>query len=163
MSGVPQPPREKLTLTEPRRRQYRLLAINGVFVVIGTAMLATGELWGLAAVIFFGLGALASCAGIARPARLTIGRDGFRFVNLGRPSPVFTWSKTSNFHPWSPAVGVTFVAFEYEGPKPVYRGRLARLNRSLAGGNCSLPSTYGLKATELCELLERRRATHSTE
>ena len=160
---MPLPPSDELTLTEPRRRQYRLLAIDGVFVVIGIAMLATGELWGLAAVIFFGLGALVACAGIARPARLTIGSHGFRFTNLGRPSPTFAWSKTSHFHPWSPAVGVTFVAFEYDGPKPVYRGRLARLNRSLAGGNCSLPSTYGLKPTELCELLERRRAAHSND
>lgn len=161
MARMPRPTSDDMTLIEPRRRQYRLLAINGVFVAIGVAMLADGDLWGLAGVIFFGLGAIVACVGIAWPAHLVIGSDGFQFRTLRRTSPVFAWSKTSNFQPWSPAVGGSFVAFEYDGQPPVYRGRLARFNRSLSGGNCSLPSTYGMKATELCELLEGRRAIHS--
>lgn len=148
-----------VVVTEPRRRQYKLLAIDSVFVVIGVAMTVTGETaLGLVETIFFGTALLIAARAIAAPSRLVLSADGLRFVNLGRSSPLFEWSRSGNFHPWSPTVGVTFIAFEYSGPRPIYRGRLARLSRLLTGGNCCLPSTYGMKAHELCRLLEEHRA-----
>jgi len=155
---VTTPPDAELVLVEPRRRQYALVAIDGVFVVIGVALAVTGDTaWGLAGATFFGVALVFAGTAIARPARLVLRTDGFQFVNLGRRSQLFEWSKSSNFHPWSPAAGATFIAFDYDGPRPVYRGRLARLNRSLTGSNSCLPSTYGMQAAQLCRLLEQHR------
>ncbi len=152
----------ELVLVEPRRGQYALLAIDSVFVVAGVFLAVTGEVAsGLATTIFFGVALGLACRGVAIPARLAVRGNGFQDLSRRSPGPVFEWSRCSRFHPWSPAAGATFVSFEYAGPKPIYRGRLARLNRSLTGGNCALPSTYGMKAIELCRLLEQRRAQAS--
>jgi hypothetical protein len=159
MVGVADPAETDISLVEPRRRQFVILAIDGVFVLVGVAMMTTGEgAWGLAPTLFFGLGLALALLAIAKPARLELHRDGFVFVTLGRRSQLFEWSLCSDFHAWAMAPLRTLVAFEYAGPKPLYRGQLARVNRSLAGGNCSLPSTYGWKAADLCRLLSERQA-----
>lgn len=126
-------------------------------------MIETGDGSGWFVSLFFGLCTVASALNLVRPARLELAERGFTTYQAGRGSgSFFDWRLCGHFTTWSPAAGTTLVAFEYDSPSSRRHPRLARLNRSLAGGNHALPDTYGLSASELRDLLEARQREATT-
>ena len=147
-----------------RRRQTWLLAIGLGFVAIGSVMVTTGDATGWLAIVFFGLCSLAFIISLVRPSRLELGPGGFTVYQLGRKVITYDWHRCGRFTTYSPTLGVTRVAFDYDFPSNRRHPRLARLGRSLTGGNAALPDTYGLSGSELRDLLVKRQreATTST-
>lgn len=134
-------------------RWLRLTALSVAFTLVGWLMIASGDRAGWFPVIFFGLCALVGLASLALRGRLELTPQGLSMVHLGRRHPALDWRHLSGFHVWSPTPGAKFVAFNYSGPGRMWTGRAARLARSIAGGNGSLPDTYGMRAEDLCRLL----------
>lgn len=145
-----------------RRKQVRLL-VFGLFLVTGSAIAgSSGSVIGWFGVVFFGSGVVLAAMSLVRPARLEIGPDGFRSVQLGRRrSELFEWRHCRNFQLFSPTAGVipwssrrsALVAFDYDSTR---HSMAKTLGRSLVGVECALPDTYGLTASALRDLLMSR-------
>jgi hypothetical protein len=108
----------------------------------------------LAELVFGLLGACVFSFQAAFPSRLRLLRDGFQVTALRRTLPTYAWELSDGFKVWEGPRD--FVAFTYRGE--LLPGRLGgrRLARAV-GANASLPSTFGLTGSELCQVLEEAR------
>ena len=142
-----------------------MLLLSLVLTLGGLLMVGDGRhVVGGFVACFFGLCSVASLALAVVRGRLELRPEGMRVTHLGRRLPVLQWRYCRDFRAWSPGPGTTLVAFQYDGPEPRWRGRLAAAGRRLSGANAALPDTYGMDPRTLCELLEsHRRSAVETE
>lgn len=120
----------------------------------------TSAAMGWFGVAFFGLVALVALVQLLPGASgLTLDADGFETTTLFRRHR-HRWAETGAFGTWNSG-HATLVAFEAAAAPA---GRLGAVNRALAGGNASLPDTYGLRADDLVLLMEawRRRSLEAS-
>ena len=139
-----------------------LLTSSVAFVATGVWMASEKPLIGYLCIVFFGLCALVFTVQLhPNSSYLTVSPDGFTFCALFRQTFV-PWSQTTEFvvvnvrnHQmvgWNYALG-------YQGQKA---GRV--LAKAIAGVEAALPDTYGIKASDLANLMNdaRRRYVPST-
>jgi hypothetical protein len=135
----------ELVLHASQRKNVTLLAISALFVGGGYWMTTGGEdFWGWFSVVFFGLCGLAAVSALLKRGSLRLTHEGFYVKHLGRGSFTSRWNECDRFRTWSAAVGVSFVSFDWTPA-------------SSRSGFGTLPDTYGMKATELARLMQRRR------
>lgn len=144
-----------LVLRSSRRKWFGVLAISATFALGGVLMINDGAPMGWFVAGFFGLGAVVAIVTLVLPARLEIDADGMTLTQLWRRTR-FDFEECSEFRTWSTPLAVvnTVVVFDYESSD---RPRLARASVRLSGANSALPDTFGLKASALAELLNKRR------
>jgi hypothetical protein len=126
-----------------------------IFVVIGIAMVRTGEPAGYFCGGFFAL-CLPVFAIQFHPgaAYLRLAPEGFTFCSLFRSHTV-RWTDVCEFGAVTIG-GNRMVAWNF-APEYTPPGRVRRISKSLYGYEAALPDTYGLKAQELAELMEGLR------
>lgn len=168
-------------LYEPRRTGLISLALFAGIAAI-SAVLGTNDealrvpSWVFAG--FFGVCALAALKTIIDRDRLVLTREGLRIFATGLRLE-FAWSQIQGFYTFQPKtiltrprtlVGIDFVEGEggiFSTPSMRWANRVTRRDgtstRVVKGHAGSLPSTYGLNADELVNLLEGwRRANRGT-
>lgn len=129
------------------------LMIAGALIISDTGLQVTG--W-IVFLMFAACSLLFLCQ-IIWPGRLTLQRDGFEQVVLGRKMSC-RWEDTSNFgvHVINQDIFQTneIVCFDRKQDEGK---RLAELNRSVAGATAQLGDTFGMKAEELAGLMSAFR------
>ena len=113
-------------------------------------MIVSGENAGWLVALFFGAGVLVSVLQML-VASLKLDIEGFEEVSIGRKRR-FRWVEVSQFGTWKVS-GNELVCFN--GAKDT--GKMAQINRSIAGASQSLGDTYSMSADELAELMNRFR------
>ena len=144
-------------LLRPRRLKWLLiLAICIAFTVGGVFQIRAGQSVGWLAVLFFGLGVLASVGGLLpNSAYLRLTPDGFESRSLFRSS-LTRWADVSSFE-----VGLVgankMVVFNYA---PSYRrsAKARAFASMLSGFEAAIPDTYGHTVGDLAALLNEWRA-----
>jgi hypothetical protein len=119
-------------------------------------MIASGNDAGWLVAVFFGLCTATFVAVVAVPGTLVLSQDGLRVKRLWRTS-TYEWANCGPFRTWSSTPRTGLVVFDYQGSDSRWRGRTARLSKSLSGANCALPDTYGRTAEDLATLLNEYR------
>jgi hypothetical protein len=138
-------------------RGFALLSIDSVFVAAGIVILASENLFGLVVIAFFGLGLYFAVTSLIRPPRLTVADQEFKFVAPRRHS-TYEYKHCGEFRTMS-NVGVMnpkLIVFEYNGP-----GKPPRFGRKISADGvrlASVPSTFRMRASDLADLLNARRA-----
>jgi hypothetical protein len=152
------PGRKPVVLRPGKRKELVLLAVSLGFAVLGGFAAASGEAIGWAALVFFGLcAAVAVVTLLPGAAYLRLEREGFVMCSLYRADRLRRWDEVTAFHVHSTPGGAQ-VGFDFApGAEPAGSG----IARALAGVEGGLPSTYGLKAEELAELMNLWRETCS--
>ena len=144
-------------LVSTKWRALTMLVIGSVFVASGILILASGNLFGLLAIAFFGLGLYFAIGSLRQPPRLTLNDREFKF-DAPRRHSTYEYRHCSDFRTMS-NIGIlnpTLIVFGYNGPqKPPRFGR-----RVSAGGVrlASVPSIFRMSPNELADLLNARRA-----
>jgi hypothetical protein len=154
MSGEPQ------VLRPSKHRMLTWVGVCLAFVAAGAFLMTTGEFaWGVAAVGFFGLGAIVLAMTLLPGASfLKLEREGFEIRSLFR-SGSYRWSDVQEFRPVAiPPSGLTLVGFNFSRDA---RPAAAWLSGSVAGVEGCLPDTYGLSAEELASVMEAWRTRHT--
>jgi hypothetical protein len=154
VSGEPQ------VLRPSKRRMLTWVGVCLAFVAAGAFLTTTGEfVWGVAAVGFFGLGAIVLGITLLPGASfLKLEREGFEVRSLYR-SGSYRWSDVQEFRPVAiPPSGVMLAGFDFS---PNARPAAAWLSSSVAGVEGCLPDTYGLSAEELAGVMEAWRTRHT--
>jgi hypothetical protein len=134
-----------------------MLAIGVVFVAGGIVILASGDLFGLVVIAFFGLGLYFAIGSLLRPPRLSLTDREFKF-DAPRRHSTYEYEHCGEFRTMS-NVGVlnpTLIVFEYNGP-----GKPLRFDRKISADGvrlASVPSTFRMSPSELADLLNSRRA-----
>jgi hypothetical protein len=128
------------------------------FVAAGFWMLSDYRVSGYACIIFFGLCALAFCVNLLpNSSYLRLTREGFTICSTFRSRSI-EWRHVGTF-------GVTRIGTRkmvgWDPSHPV--SKLGKANRVMCGYASALPDTYGFKAEELAELLNRLRDEHTSQ
>ena len=125
------------------------------FCMIAVWMLRDGRIAGWFCLAVFGLGGLVAALALLPGANyLRLEEAGFTFSSLFRTHHV-RWADVAGFVPVRVASNTMVGWLYHEGRVP--EGRGARLSLALAGCHAALPESYGLRAEELAQLLERLR------
>ena len=155
------PERAPVTLRPSRLRWILVLLASLVLGAGGVLMIADGRDIGWLVAGFFGLCAAVACVSMLPGASyLVLDEEGFTVGSLFRSARV-VWPEVVEFYPWVVmATGmraVTHVAFELS-PDRRNQATARVLSRLVSGGvEAGLPDTYGLRAEELAELMNRWR------
>jgi hypothetical protein len=129
-----------------------------VFVAAGLWMLPEHPVSGYASIIFFGLCALVFCVNLLpNSSYLRLTREGFTICSTFRCRSI-EWRHVGTF-------GVTRIGTKkMVGWDPADSvSKLGKANKAVCGYASALPDTYGLKAEELVQLLNRLRDEHNTQ
>lgn len=145
-----------VTLRPGRIKQTLLLLLCSVFVVAGIFMVRKdGDVMGYVCIVFFGLGCGVFLVNfLPSAAYLRLEEDGFTFCSLFRVHTV-RWADVLEF-------GVIrmrnnrMVAWNYV-PSYTQSGAMRSVNQALSEFDAALPDTYGVKAMELAEEMQRLR------
>ena len=134
-----------------------LLMLGGsvTFVALGVWTRSEYPASSYGCIVFFGLCALVFCINrLANSFYLRLTREGF-FVRSTFRSRFIEWRQASTF-------GITHIGTRkmvgWDPTHPV--SKLGETNQFICGYASALPDTYGLKAEELAELLNRLRDEH---
>jgi hypothetical protein len=146
---------EERVLRPGRLHWLGIAAIGVCFTAIGFQGIRDGEFMGWFCAGFFGLvTAVAVLQFIPGASYLYLGPDGFAMCSFRRIH-TYRWSDVEYF-----TVGVIssnkMVMFNFS-PSYVQHGKMRTVSRALAGHECALPDTYGMKAEELAALLNAYR------
>lgn len=142
-------------------RTVVLLAVSILVLVIGVAVVATGEQGGWLAVIGGAVLTGFLVLLLVRPNRLELDDQGFSTVSsLGRATRV-EWRECGAFRVQRPDIDGSFraplqVVYDTEESN---RHNLAVVSQFVAGGSAALPDTYGMSAEDLADLLNRYRTS----
>ena len=140
-------------------RHLMLLALSGIFVVLGLFVLQDHSILGWLMVAFFGLGVLVAIVTLVPGSSyLELSPSGIAVRTLYRTWHV-SWSDVSDFFV-SRVGGRAMVCWNYSSSYSASR-RGRKISRSIAGVEAGLPDTYGLSAAELADLLNQWRAEHT--
>lgn len=132
-----------------------ILLLCLVFCVIAVLMLRDGRLAGWFCLLVFAPGVLIALVALLPGANyLRLEEQGFTFSSLFRAHFV-RWDDVAGFSLVRVASNDMVGWLYREGRQPAGRG--ARLSLALAGCHAALPESYGLRAEELAQLLERLR------
>ena len=144
-----------VTLYPSRAKMALLLAVCAAFVAGGVLMVLNGEPKGYFCGGFFALGLpIFALQFHPRAAYLKLTREGFTFCSLFRAHTV-RWEHVGALGV-SSLTDVSLVGWNYAPNLPAQRG--ARMvGKVLSGFEAALPDTYGMKAEELAEWMERLR------
>jgi len=141
------------TLRSRRRKMLLMLAGSLAFVATGLWLQPDHHsLSGYAVTIFFGLCAVVFCVNLLpNSSYLHVTREGFKLCSMFR-SRLVRWPDVGRF-------GVTRIGMrKMVGWDPLHTvSKLGSANQAICGYAFALPDTYGLKAEELAELLNRIR------
>jgi hypothetical protein len=146
---------EVIVLTGSKKKAVLLLLGSAAFVAIGVWMVAKGEAMGWGAIIFFGLGLLASLYMLTPNAvRLRIDRSGVEMKTLFKPMRL-GWGDVNGFYVEHIRTGysktkVIAIAFS-ESYRKQRAGR--QVASALTGVEGALPNHFNRPAEEICELL----------
>jgi len=146
-------------LTGNRKKAVLLLLGSAAFVAIGVSMVAKGEAMGWAAIIFFGLGVLASLYMLTPNAvRMRIDRDGVEMKTFFKPMKL-GWGDVDGFHVDHIRTGysktqVIAIAFS-ESYRKQRAGR--QIASALTGMEGALPNHFDRPAEEICQLLNEAK------
>lgn len=140
-------------------RHIMLVALSGIFVVLGLLIAKDHSILGWFTVAFFGLGVLVEIVTLVPGSSyLELSSSGITVRTLYRTWHV-NWSDVSDFFV-SRVGGRDMVCWNYSSSYSAsLRGR--KISRSLAGVEAGLPDTFGLSATELANLLNQWRMEHT--
>ena len=147
---------DTMTLTSSRLKTFGLLLICLIFVATGLWMTTTdpeNKLMGWFCAAFFGLGLPVFIMQLLRPGHLTLSKDGFEQVILGR-TLACKWTEVSEFGIVKIKRNkfVSFSRYEDEGKM------LAGISKSMTGGASGmLGDNFGMKTTELAMLMNDYR------
>lgn len=154
---------ETVTLRPGKLKWGIVLLACLVFAGAGTLIFIEapgGRAGGVAAMLFFGGGALVSTLQIVANSRLVLSPEGFTIFGLGRRLTT-RWTEVASFS--VVAAGASpinrMVAVNLAGADRLGRARAAA--RAVLGYDRLLPDTYGMKAQDLAALLDEWRARHS--
>lgn len=147
-----------VVLRNSRRKMLLTLVASLAFVGAGFLMLADHPVSGYASIIFFGLCALVFCINLLpNSSYLRLTSEGFTVCSTFRSRSI-EWRDVGPF-------GVTHIGTRkmvvWDSLRAV--SKLGKANRLVCGYASALPDTYGLKAEELAELLNRLRDEHTSQ
>jgi len=125
-------------------------AIGSVFTATGIWMILSGEGVGWLVALFFGAVVIVGLLQLLA-ASLKLDIEGFEESNIRRKKR-FRWVEVSEFGTWKVS-GNELVCFSQAKDT----GKIAAVNRSIAGASRSLADTYSLSAEELAGLMNRFR------
>jgi hypothetical protein len=146
-----------IRLSTPRKGMLWLLVGCSLFVAGGVFALPSASVEGVAAIAFFGLGALVAVVHLfPGSSYLELEQSGFTVCNLFRKTR-YRWIDVAEFRPVftdqpKPLVGLRLV------PGFPMSTAFRKFATQLTGVEGALPGTYGLSATELAALLDKVRA-----
>ena len=152
---------EVLVLRASRVRWAALFLASAVFAAAGVLVffVAPGGRGGGAAVFaFFGLGALVAAVQLLTGSSLVLTPEGFTVNSLGR-RVTRRWQEIEAFVVVSPSAFIRIVGIRLAIPDE-HVPSIRSSRRGLAGFESALPETYGMKATELAELMNEWLARH---
>ncbi len=138
-----------------------LLLVSLGFVAGGLFMARDQPLAGYASAAFFGLGVVVGILQMfPNSSYLDIDRDGFTACTLFRRR-VYTWNRVENFgvmriQRYSFTVR-KFVGFNFSDIPAAPRSKMLEVSRDLCGFHACLPDTYGMKAEELADIMNKLR------
>jgi hypothetical protein len=147
--------RRNVVLRPKKGSTVWLVLLCAGFVAIGVWMILEDDWRGWLSVVFFGLGAIVLGLDLLPGASyLEFTPEGFLAAFRFRPWPLIRWIDVSEFRVvhvhWN-----SMVMFNFDKPRPLRRSLFKRLR---SGGNGGLlPTTFGLKARELADLMNRWR------
>lgn len=154
-----------MRLTPSRRRHVVLALLSAALLATGIWMISEGQGRGWPVAIFFGLCLVVFVVNLLPGAAyLELRQDGFTFRSLRR-STSYEWRDVDSFHEWrNPAsiqrlVGMD-LAPHVEATTPA-GGLFLKVNRKV-GAEALLPDTYGLKASELAQVMQAWRDRYGT-
>lgn len=141
-------------------RTVVLLAVSILVLVIGVAVVATGEQGGWLAVIGGTVLTGFLVLLLVRPNRLELDQGFSTVSSLGRAKRV-EWRECGAFRVQRPDIDGSFraplqVVYDTEESN---RHNLAVVSQFVAGGSAALPDTYGMSAEDLADLLNRYRTS----
>jgi hypothetical protein len=153
--STPMPTR---VLHPSRGKKIRLMLVSAAFVAVGLAMLKTNFLMAMLTIVFFGLGVVVSLVMLVPGcSQLELRADGFVVLHFWRRSS-YAWTDIRQFDVLTlrqhGMQTYEMVAIDFTEGFPRHRiGRL--LSSTLTGADGGLPDTYGLRASELAELMSQ--------
>lgn len=143
-----------LVLRSSRRKWAGVLALSLAFTVAGMAMVAKHDALGWLAAVFFGACSVVAAVMLIRPARLRI-TDREMVLDQWWRHYRYDFLRCGEFRVWRAGPGQSTVTFDYDGRK--LHTHLVGVNRALGARSQSLPDTFGVRPSELAQLLNERR------
>lgn len=155
-----------VTLYPSRAKIVWLLLIGLLFVLAGIWMVHEGQWFGYVCAGFFGLGLPILALQLhPKAAYLRLTSEGFTFCTSFRAYTI-RWTDVQKFAVnLLPLPAMTqMVAWNFSPHYPRYQAsaRARAISKSMSGYDGALPNTYGMKAQELAELMERLRQKYAT-
>jgi hypothetical protein len=171
-------PNSDQLLLRPSKWKWTLLLLASIaFVATGIWMINVGgpmsqapvgdaRFWGWATAIFFGLGIPISLVQLfSSRTYLSLTPEGFTMGTLWG-SRTNRWADVTSFvsevityRPW-PLRPLKMVRFDYSSPSST-RPKLRAFARAVSGHDAVLPDTYGMRAEDLAELMNRWRSRYA--
>jgi hypothetical protein len=138
--------------TSPRKWAWICLGCIG-FVLLGMVVVVAGYVVaGLLVAAFFGACLVVAARQMSRPGRLVVIADSFEVLHIGQAT-TRDFLSCSRFEVWRG--GKALVVFDH----PIDDAKqFSAENRRLTGRSGSLPDTYGVRVTDLADLLNTARA-----
>jgi len=147
-----------VTLRSSRKKMLLMLVGSLVFVAAGLLFPTQYRALNVSMVIFFGLCAVAFCVNLLpNSSYLRLTPDGFTMCSMFRCRSI-EWRHVNTF-------GVTRIGTrKMVGWDPAHPpSKLGKTTKLMSGYVSVLPHTYGLRAEELAELLNRLRDEHTAQ
>jgi hypothetical protein len=154
-------PSETPVVLRPRRRREALLvALSVVLAFISALAGASGSVIGWVGFFFFALAAVVIAVNLLpRASYLRLERSGFLVGSLFRADRLWRWNEVTGFRVYDLPGGTRQVGFDFApGAEPAG----SRLASRLAGVQGALPNSYGFKAEELADLMNRWQEEYGT-
>lgn len=142
-----------VTLRPSKQRLAWLLLLMLAFVSLGGILIWFGGhvLWGWLTIAFFGLGVIVMALQFhPRASYLTLDEEGYTMCSLFRCHR-YEWRYIEGFGTYRLSHN-NFVGWNFTDDYPL-RGRGLAISKEICGFEAGLPEAYGLKAAELCTLL----------
>ena|SRR5438105_4100241 len=147
-----------VTLRSSRKKMLLMLVGSLVFVAAGLLFPTQYRALNLSMVIVFGLCAVVFCINLLpNSSYLSLTSEGFTICSTFRCRSI-EWRHVSNF-------GVARIGTrKMVGCDPAHQiSKMGKATKAFSGYVSALPDTYGLKAEELAELLNRLRDEHAVQ
>jgi hypothetical protein len=154
------PARARVVLRPKKRKEALLVVLCLVLAFISALAGASGSFIGWLGFAFFALAAVVIAVNLVPGASyLRLEPSGFLVCSLFRADRLWGWDEVTGFRVYDLPGGTRQVGFDFApGAEPAG----SRLASRLAGVQGALPNTYGLKAEELADLMNRWREEHAS-
>jgi hypothetical protein len=143
-----------ITLVPSLRQSWKLIVWGVIFSGVGVYFSLGGDKVAMLCLAFFGFGTLVLVITLLPGASaLCLNEKGFDVTRFYR-TRTFPWSEVADFGVWTVQRrgNVVFNAAAHR------HSVLGKINAAIGGRNWYLPSTYGLSADDLADLMTRWRA-----